>query len=323
MKAFYQKNRQRFQGLYEQFLQFEGVKQVATRFFVISIPYGWHIVFFLIPFCLILKMSFAESIIGSPPYTEVLTWLDNSFLQIRLNLGNYLFLLEDDLYLNSYLESLKIATTATVGCLVLGYPIAYAITRLRGIARTVCLMAIILPFWTSFLIRVYAWIGILSPKGLLNNFLLWSGVIHKPLSFMDNNSAVTIGLVYTYLPFMIMPLYTALEKINHHYLEAAYDLGCKPLKAFFKIIIPLSYRGIVAGAMLVFIPSVGEFVIPALLGGSSSIMIGKVLWNEFFMNHDWPLAAALVVSLFLILFVPLVLFQRFLSSGIEKQQGGF
>ena len=301
-----------------QVLQIERLQNLLSRFMVICIPYGWHVLFFLIPFLIVLKLSFSESIVGTPPYKPIFEWVDDAFLHIRLNIGNYLFLLEDDLYLNSYLESLKNAAISTSGCLFLGYPIAYAITRIQGSWRTVCLMMIILPFWTSFLIRVYAWIGLLSPKGIINNLLINLGLIADPLQLTDTNFAVIIGLIYSYLPFMVLPLYSSLEKIDPKMLEAAYDLGCKPLRAFFKIIVPLSYRGIVGGAMLVFIPTVGEFVIPALLGGSDSIMIGKVLWNEFFINHDWPLASALVVALFIVLFIPIILFQRLLSSDIQE-----
>lgn len=320
MKLFYQKKQKDLEAFWRRLLQIERLKKILSRFLMIALPYGWHILFFLIPFIIVLRISFAESIIGAPPYGEILRWLDDSFLQIRLNLGNYLFLLEDELYLKSYMESLKIAAIATTGCLILGYPMAYGITRVTGVWRTVLLMLVILPFWTSFLIRIYAWIGLLSTKGLINSALISLGLISEPLSLMDNNFAVAIGLIYSYLPFMILPLYASLEKIDMSYLEAAYDLGCKPLTAFFKVIIPLSYRGIVGGTMLVFIPSVGEFVIPALLGGSDSIMIGKVLWNEFFFNNDWPLACSLVVTLFIVLFIPILLFQKLLSPDEQSQE---
>lgn len=320
MKLFYQKKQQDLEALWRRLLQVERLKKILARFLMIALPYGWHILFFLVPFIIVLRISFAESIIGAPPYGEVFQWLDDAFLQIRLNLGNYLFLLEDELYVNSYIESLKIAAIATTGCLLLGYPMAYGITRVTGVWRTALLMMVILPFWTSFLIRIYAWIGLLSTKGLINSALMSMGLISEPLPLMDNNFAVAIGLIYSYLPFMILPLYASLEKIDKSYLEAAYDLGCKPLMAFFKVIIPLSYRGIVGGMMLVFIPSVGEFVIPALLGGSDSIMIGKVLWNEFFFNNDWPLASSLVVTLFIVLFIPILLFQKLLSPDEQNQE---
>jgi len=320
VKLFYQKKQQDLEVFWRRFLQIARLKKILARFLMIALPYGWHILFFLVPFVIVLRISFAESIIGAPPYGEIFQWLDGAFLQIRLNLGNYLFLLEDELYLKSYMESLKIAAIATTGCLILGYPMAYGITRVTGVWRTALLMMVILPFWTSFLIRIYAWIGLLSTKGLINSALMSLGLISDPLPLMDNNFAVSIGLIYSYLPFMILPLYASLEKIDKSYLEAAYDLGCKPLMAFFKVIIPLSYRGIVGGTMLVFIPSVGEFVIPALLGGSDSIMIGKVLWNEFFFNNDWPLASSLVVTLFIVLFIPILLFQKLLSPDEQNQE---
>lgn len=319
MKLFYQK-RQRIEALWRRLLHVERLKKMGGRFLLIALPYGWHLLFFFVPFLIVLRISFAESIIGSPPYAEIFSWTEGAFLQVKLNIGNYLFLLEDELYLKSYLESLKVAAIATSGCLLLGYPIAYGITRVQGVGRTILLMLVILPFWTSFLIRIYAWIGLLSTKGLINNTLISMGLISEPLTLMDNNFAVTIGLIYSYLPFMILPLYASLEKIDQSYLEAAYDLGCKPLKAFFQVIVPLSYRGIVGGVMLVFIPAVGEFVIPALLGGSDSIMIGKVLWNEFFFNNDWPLASSLVVMLFIVLFIPILFFQKMLEPRTETEE---
>ncbi len=318
MRCFFQKRRRLqsyWQTLLIRFFQVEFLKSLFARLGLVSIPYGWHILFFLVPFLLVLKISFSESIIGSPPYNSIFDWVDHTFLTIKLNIGNYLFLFEDDLYLDSYIESLKIASISTIGCLVLGYPMAYGISRMQGIWRTVCLMLVILPFWTSFLIRIYAWIGLLSTKGLINSMLMNLGIIAEPLGLIDNNFAVTIGLIYSYLPFMVLPLYATLEKLDNSYIEAAYDLGCGPVSAFLKIILPLTYKGILSGVMLVFIPSVGEFVIPALLGGSDSIMIGKVLWNEFFFNNDWPLAASLVVMLFMFLFIPIVFFQKLLDPS--------
>lgn len=296
----------------ESFIFLRNLKGFFSRFALIFVPYGWHILFFFIPFLIVLKVSFSESIIGTPPYSDILSWVDHTFLNIRLNFGNYIFLAEDQLYLSSYFESLKIASTATIGCLILGYPMAYGLTQLRGRARSIGVLLIILPFWTSFLIRVYAWIGILSPKGLLNSALMKLAIISEPLQIIDTNIAVIIGLIYSYLPFMILPLYSSLERIDNSVIEAAYDLGARPMQTFWKIIMPLSFRGIIGGSMLVFIPAVGEYVIPALLGGSNTIMIGKVLWTEFFTNTDWPLAASLVVSLFIVLFIPIYLFQNIL-----------
>ena len=302
-------------------LRVDALKSLLAKIGVISLPYGWHILFFFMPFLLVFKISFSESVIGSPPYENILSWVDDTFLTIKLNIGNYLFLWEDDLYLSSYFESLKIASLSTTGCLLLGYPIAVGISRLKGSHRTVCLMLVILPFWTSFLIRIYAWIGLLSTKGLINNFLLSLGLIDSPLQLIDNNFAVSVGLIYSYLPFMILPLYASLEKLDNHYLEAAYDLGCRPIKTFFKIILPLTKKGVLSGIMLVFIPSVGEFVIPSLLGGSDSIMIGKVLWNEFFFNNDWPLASSVVVMLFIVLFIPIIFFQKIIETDTMAHDG--
>jgi putrescine transport system permease protein len=311
---------QALKDFFLRFLEASHLKKFLLRSAMIAVPYGWHILFFVIPFIIVLKLSFSESIIGTPPYTNLVSWLNDSFLQIRLNIRNYTFIWEDELYIRSYLESLKNAGIATVGCLVMGYPLAYGITRARPLMRIILLMLVILPFWTSFLVRVYSWIGILSNTGVINTFLTYLGIIKEPLPLLNNNFAVILGLVYSYVPFMVLPLYASLDKIDPHYIEAAYDLGCKPFKAFFKIIIPLSSRGIIGGSMLVFIPSVGEYVIPALLGGSNSLMVGRVLWNEFFTNHDWPLASALVVTLFLFLVVPMIVFQRFTREVVEEEE---
>jgi len=319
MWQFLRANREnREKSILRRFIEVSHLNRIFSRILVIAVPYGWHILFFVIPFIIVFKLSFSESIIGSPPYTKLMSWMDDSLLQIRLNIGNYTFLWEDDLYLRSYLESLKNAGVATLGCLLLGYPLAYGITRASPLMRIIFLMLVILPFWTSFLVRVYSWIGILSNTGLLNTFFIFLGIIKEPLPLLNNNFAVVLGLIYSYLPFMVLPLYASLEKIDPHYIEAAYDLGCKPFRAFLKIIIPLSYRGIVGGSMLVFIPAVGEYVIPALLGGANSLMVGRVLWNEFFTNHDWPLASALVITLFMFLVVPIVIFQRFTRQVVEE-----
>jgi putrescine transport system permease protein len=280
---------------------------------VIAVPYGWHILFFLIPFLIVLQISFADSVIGSPPYTAIIAWIDNTFLQIRLNLSNYIFILEDRLYLDAYIESLLIAGTATILCLFIGYPIAYGLSRTTPGWRTVLLMLLILPFWTSFLIRVYAWMNILNPYGLINSLLMKLHIITEPLPLIHNDFAVCLGIVYSYLPFMILPLYVALEKIDRHVLEAAYDLGCKPWQAFLKITLPLSWRGILTGSMLVFIPGVGEYVIPELLGGSDNLMIGRVLWTEFFINREWPLASALAIIMLIVLVLPIIIFQKLLQ----------
>ena len=287
------------------------------RILVGFLPYAWLILFFLVPFLIVFKISLSEYQQGMPPYAPLIEMVDGHFAQIRAHLSNYQFLIEDDLYLYAYLISLKIAAISTVLCLLIGYPMAYAIARSSERWRTTLLMLIILPFWTSFLIRVYAWMGILADEGLLNMLLLWLGVISEPLTILNTDAAVYIGIVYSYLPFMILPLYATLEKMDTSLLEAAADLGCRPTEAFFRITLPLSMPGIVAGSMLVFIPAVGEFVIPDLLGGSEVLMIGKVLWNEFFNNRDWPAASAVAIAMLLFLVVPVAFFQRYQKRSEE------
>jgi putrescine transport system permease protein len=282
----------------------------AGRFAVIAIPYIWLLLFFLIPFVIVLKIGFSETQIALPPYQPLFEYTQDKILQIKLNVGNFLYLVEDNLYWRAYLNSLKIAAISTLLCLLVGYPIAYAIARANTMWRNILLMMVILPFWTSFLLRVYAWIGILKNNGLINNFLMWLGVIDQPLVMLQTDFAIYVGIVYSYLPFMILPLYTSLEKMDLTLLEAAADLGSRPWKAFVTITLPLSIQGIVAGSLLVFIPAVGEFVIPALLGGPEQLMIGKVLWTEFFSNRDWPVASAVAVALLVLLLIPIALLQR-------------
>lgn len=306
---------------------------IASRV-VIAVPYAWLLFFFLIPFVIVFKISLSDLAISMPPYTPALEGLRDFFARLsEFDLENYHLLMCDLLgyigigadlcqggfsidfferpYLSvAYFSSLKIAAVSTFLTLLVGYPVAYAMARAPQSMRPTLLMLVILPFWTSFLIRVYAWIGILKPEGLLNQLLLNIGLINEPLVIMNTNTAVYIGIVYSYLPFMVLPLYSALEKLDHSLIEAAQDLGCRPLSAFWKITFPLSLPGVVAGCLLVFIPAVGEFVIPDLLGGSRTLMIGKTLWSEFFNNRDWPLASAVAIILLLILVVPIVLFQR-------------
>jgi putrescine transport system permease protein len=282
----------------------------SGRSLVIAIPYVWLLAFFLAPFLIVLKISFADVQVAMPPYTPLFTFVADGFISVQATLGNYLFLLEDNLYINSYLSSLKIALISTLLTLLVGYPIAYGMMRAPKRWRFALLMMVILPFWTSFLIRVYAWIGILKKEGLLNLALTHLGVITEPLTILNTDTAVYIGIVYSYLPFMVLPLYANLEKMDLSLLEAAADLGCRPIKAFWVVTVPLSLSGIIAGCFLVFIPAVGEFVIPDLLGGSETLMIGKTLWSEFFNNRDWPLSSAVAVILLLVLVIPIVLFQR-------------
>jgi putrescine transport system permease protein len=284
-----------------------------ARPLLVAVPYGWLALFFLVPFAIVLKISLSETAIAQPPFLPLAQLVDEGgflFLELRLNLSNYLLLIEDSLYVRAYLNSLRIAASSTLLALLIGFPMAYGMARAPARWRPLLLMLVILPFWTSFLIRVYAWIGILKDEGLLNLLLLETGVITAPLVVYNTEIAVHIGIVYSYLPFMILPLYANLERHDPALIEAAVDLGCPPWRAFWVVTVPLAVPGIVAGCFLVFIPAVGEFVIPDLLGGSSTVMIGRTLWQEFFSNRDWPVASAVAVVLLLLLVVPIALFQR-------------
>jgi putrescine transport system permease protein len=275
------------------------------------IPYVWLLVFFLAPFVIVLKISLSQVVLAQPPYVPVFDSIGEIPEKIRdFTVDNYLWLTRDALYTRAYLSSLWIAFVSTLITLAIGYPIAYGMARAPAGIRPLLVMLVILPFWTSFLIRVYAWIGILKPEGLLNQFLLWLGLIDQPLVITNTNTAVYIGIVYSYLPFMVLPLYASLERLDQTLLEAAADLGSPPLKSFWQITFPLSLPGVIAGSLLVFIPAVGEFVIPDLLGGSETLMIGRTLWNEFFLNRDWPVASAVAIILLLLLVVPIVFFQN-------------
>ncbi|MEH6671427.1 ABC transporter permease subunit [Halopseudomonas sp.] len=289
----------------------------SGRFWVISVPYLWLFLFFLLPFAIVLKISFSQAAIAIPPYSPLFEYAEQS-LTVMINLGNYIFLSEDSLYLAAYLGSLKIALISTIVCLLLGYPMALAIARAPREKQLVYLLLVMMPTWTAILIRVYAWMGILSTNGLLNNFLMWTGLVSSPLEILNTNTAVYIGVVYAYLPFMVLPLYANLVKHDHSLLEAAMDLGAGRLKAFWKVTVPLSKTGIIAGSMLVFIPVVGEFVIPELLGGPETLMIGKILWQEFFNNRDWPVAAALAIIMLAILLIPIIFFHYNQSRAMEK-----
>jgi putrescine transport system permease protein len=283
----------------------------SGRSLIIGVPWLWLGLFFLLPFLFVLKISLSEPVLAQPPYLDLLREIEDGLVTIVINLGSYQLLGEDPLYRNALFSSLKIASVATLFCLLLGYPMAYAIARSPSHWRLPLLMLIILPFWTSFLIRVYAWIGILKGNGLLNNFLLWLGVIDQPLVIMHTPIAVYIGIVYSYLPFVVLPLYATLVRLDLSLLEAAADLGCPPWRQFLLITLPLSLPGLLAGGMLVFIPVMGEFVIPDLLGGPETLMIGKLLWIEFFNNKDWPVASSLAAVLLLVLIVPFVLMRHF------------
>ncbi len=288
----------------------------GTRATVIGIPYLWLLLFFAVPFLIVLMISFSHSRVGSPPYTWLLQYVDGAF-SLKLNLENYLALFRDSIYAQAFLSSIKIAAISTFLTLLIGYPMAYAIARLSPAARNVAMMLVVLPSWTSFLIRVYAWIGILDRNGLLNQLLLKLGVIDAPLQILYTPTAAYIGIVYCYLPFMVLPLYANLVKLDNRLLEAAYDLGAKPWQAFLRITLPLSRTGIIAGCMLVMIPAVGEFVIPEMLGGPDTLMIGRVLWGEFFNNRDWPTASAVAIVMLLLLLVPILLFNRVQQRELE------
>ena len=288
----------------------------GARSAVIGAPYLWMLLFFAIPFLIVLKISFAKLAIAMPPYTPILEYIDEA-LTLKLNLGNYTALFTDSQYIQAYLSSIKIAAISTFLALLVAYPIAYVIARLPPSTRNIAMMLVVLPSWTSFLIRVYAWIGILKNNGLLNNLLMKVGIIDEPLQILYTPMAAYIGIVYCYLPFMVLPLYANLVKHDHRLLEAAYDLGAKPWKAFFTITLPLSKAGIIAGFMLVFIPALGEFVIPSLLGGAENIMIGRVVWDEMFAANNWPRASALAVIMILMILVPLALYYYY--SGKQDQ----
>ena len=282
----------------------------AWRLLAIYLPYLWLFLFFLTPFLIVLKISVADPAIAQPPFTSLLDWSKSGLNALQATFDNYRFLFEDDLYWRSYLKSVKIAAISTFWCLLIGYPMAYAIARANAGAKNILLLLVILPFWTSFLLRVYAWIGMLSTHGLINDGLLWLGVVNEPMKLLYTDFAVYVGIVYSYLPFMILPLYANLERLDLAMHEAATDLGATPWRAFTDITLPMSLPGVLAGCLLVFIPALGEFVIPALLGGLDSLMIGRQLFNEFFDNRDWPLASAVATILLLLLVIPIMVFQR-------------
>jgi putrescine transport system permease protein len=283
----------------------------------VSVPYLWLLVFFLAPFLIILKISLAEPVVAQPPFSALLEWGEAGFEGVRATLANYAFLFQDGYYGIIYLSSLKMAAIGTLLCLLLGYPMAYYIARQPPQRRHLLLLAVILPFWISFLLRVYAWIGLLNNRGVINEVLAWAGLVDRPIQMLYNDFAVYLGIVYSYLPFMILPLYSNLERLNLDLLDAAADLGARRWQAFVDVTLPLSVPGIIGGCLLVFIPAVGEFVIPALLGGADTLMIGRVLWDEFFIARDWPVASAVSVVLLLLLIAPIMWFQRLQSREHE------
>jgi putrescine transport system permease protein len=294
------------------------LSQATGRRLIAGVPTFWLLVLFLIPFIIVFRISFSEVRLAIPPYTPLLSW-HHGAPHVEVHWSAYSFLFTDPLYVSSYLYSLKVAAVSTLCCLLIGYPMAYAIARSGTATRPLLLMLIVLPFWTSFLLRVYAWIGLLKNNGVINNVLLSLGVIHHPLALMQTDFAVYIGIVYSYLPFMILPLYANLEKHDTALLEAAADLGARPLRAFLRITLPQSLPGIAAGSLLVFIPAVGEYVIPTLLGRTDQLMIGRVLSDEFFENRDWPVASAVAILILLLLIVPIMLFQRVERRQLETE----
>ncbi len=287
------------------------------RWLIIAPPLLFLLVFFLIPFGFALTISFAQAAIRVPPFTDVFSMDAHHHLHVAARLDNYRYLVTDKVYALSYLYSLKTAFFSTLICLLIGYPMAYGISRTSRSTQGILLLIIILPFWTSFLLRVYALEGIIRENGLLNQALLWLGLIHKPLQLMHTTTAVYLGIIYSYLPFMVLPLFATLEKLDRTLLEASADLGSPPWRAFLDVTLPLSMPGVIAGSMLVFIPAIGEFVIPTLLGGADNLMIGRVLWDEFFGNRDWPVASAVAVAFLVLLVGPIAIYQHYHSKELE------
>ena len=299
-------------------LNYFSVLQSRWKTVVIVTPFAWLLIFFLAPFFIVAKISFSELTISSPPFSDMIEWIDGTIITIRLVFDNFIYIFDDPLYAKTYVNSIKIASISTLLALLLGYPIAYGIVRSGPVAKQLLLFAIILPFWTSFLLRVYAWMGLLADKGTINNLLISLGLIETPIRMLYTEFAVYIGIVYTYLPFMILPLYANMEKLDGTLNEAAADLGSGPVNTFFKITLPLTMPGVIAGALLVFIPATGEYVIPDLLGGGNVQMIGRQLYNEFARNIDWPVASAVAIVLLLLLVLPMAIYQHFQGKAAER-----
>jgi putrescine transport system permease protein len=291
---------------------------LSGKALVIAAPALWLAILFLIPLAVVFGISLATKQFGRPPYSDLVTFAEDGTVQLTLHLSNYIRLFTDALYVNAYLNSIKIAAIATAIALLIGYPMAYFIARSSDTWRNILLMLVILPFWTSFLLRVYALAGFMRGNGVINNFLGLFGI--EPIVMMQTDFAVYVGIVYTYLPFMILPLYTNLVKLDTALLEASADLGAKPWRTFLSVTLPLSMPGIVAGSMLVFIPAIGEFVIPSLLGGPGTLMIGRVLWDEFFANTNWPRSAAVAIAMLVVVVVPIMLMQRAQDAVVERRK---
>ena len=287
------------------------------KWLIILPPLLYLFIFFLIPFAYAFRISLADTALHVPPYSDIVSLSADSHVHFTLNLGNFKYLFADEVYGLAYLYSLKTAFFSTLICLALGYPMAYAIARTSKSTQNILLLIIILPFWTSFLLRVYALEGIIRETGLLNTALLRLGLIHQPMQIMRTTAAVYLGIIYSYLPFMVLPLFATLEKLDHSLLEAAADLGSPPWRAFVDVTLPLSMPGVIAGSMLVFIPAIGEFVIPTLLGGPDNLMIGRVLWDEFFGNRDWPVASAVAIVFLVLLVGPIAIYQHYSTKQLE------
>ena len=299
-------------------LNFLSGMQSRWKTFVIATPFAWLLIFFLAPFFIVAKISLAELTISSPPFSDMIEWVDGTIITVRLVFDNFIYIFDDPLYARTYVNSLKIAFISTLLALLIGYPIAYGIVRSGPVAKQLLLFAIILPFWTSFLLRVYAWMGLLADQGTVNNLLISLGLIETPIRMLYTEFAVYVGIVYTYLPFMILPLYANMEKLDGTLNEAAADLGSGPINTFFKITLPLTMPGVIAGALLVFIPATGEYVIPDLLGGGNVQMIGRQLYNEFARNIDWPVASAVAIVLLLLLVLPMAIYQHYQGKAAER-----
>lgn len=293
---------------------------ITGRVGVILAPALWLLVFFVFPLIVVFKIALSAFAMGRPPYLPMFEWAADESLTITLHFSNFLFLFRDTLYANAYINSVRIAAISTVFALLIAYPMAWYIARSDEKYRNLLLMLVILPFWTSFLLRVYAWMGFLGRNGVINNTLLSMGIIDQPLVMLQTDFAVYIGIVYTYLPFMVLPLYTTLVKLDQSLVEASADLGARPMATFFTVVLPLSMPGIIAGSMLVFIPAIGEFVIPSLLGGADTLMIGRVLWDEFFANRDWPVASAVAIVMLVILLVPIILLNQAQNAVVEQDK---
>ncbi|HUY84254.1 MAG TPA: ABC transporter permease subunit [Steroidobacteraceae bacterium] len=291
---------------------------ISGRGLIVALPYLWLLAFFAAPFLIVLKISVSHQALAIPPYEPLVAWTAKHVLEIQLDLRNYLSLFAHGLYGAAFLNSLRVAFLSTIFTLLIGYPMAYGIARAGAGARNFLLLLVVLPFWTSQLLRIYAWVGLFKANGLINETLLALGVIHQPLTILFTPFAMYVGIVYSYLPYVILPLYANLEKLDWQLVEAAQDLGCRPWKAFYKVTLPLSRNGILAASMLVFIPATGEFVIPTLLGGPNSLMMGRILWDEFFSNRDWPVAGAIAIVMLLVLVPCMMWYLSIQARGSDR-----